>query len=520
MSAELILPAPIGLQSSWLDSPASRKVLRIGRRGGKSRFAMIAGIAGHGPGTDGNRKFPGILQGVDVVWVAQDYPNLTTVMWREEFEPRFRPLEPLAKLNAAEHTISLRGLGTLFLRPSSAIGGIRGIGKNLRGVIIDEAAHLDLESDLLDVVLPALLDNHGWLILMSTTNAAGDGNTLKRVPSYFNMICEQIRRGERGSEWAEFTGTAFDNPVIDDAGIHELIAEYPPESPSLKQEVYAELLVAGTGLMLPMCDEAVHIVERFKPPKHWRQFGAFDWGYNHPWAFGWFTIDEDGNIYLIDTVWGREDLPDAIAAKVEAHGVPASELRGIVAGLDIWQQKGRAVGFTGPTIADRLRRGHGWTLIEADTQRVMGFDTLRIYLSHEEPSEERPGGKPPRFRLMDTGLTPARGIAGSGNRRVFYQLASLQQDPKNIEDALKMDADAAGMGGDDGADMTRYGCQWVRLGMKSAPADKRPDVREVLDEMERAEHVDTTLEDRIAKRLKRKNLRGGGGNGRVPLRVT
>lgn len=519
MPAELILPAPIGLQTMWLESDASRKVLRIGRRGGKSRFDLVAAVAGHGPGEDGKRKFPGILQGGDVVWIAQDYPNLTTVIWREEIVPRFEPLKPFAKINSQEHWVSLKGLGTLYLRSAEAISGIRGIGKRLKGVIIDEAAHLDLEGALLDVVLPALLDNDGWLILSSTTNAGPDGNSLKRVPSYFNMICQEIRAGERGPEWAEFYGTAFDNPAISDVGINELIAEYAPGSPALEQEVHANLLVAGVGLALPMIDESVHIVDRFAPPKHWRQFGAFDWGYNHPWCFAWACIDEDGVVTVIDTVWGREDLPDEIAEKV-AKVVPIDDLRTIVAGPDIWHQKDRAIRKAptdpGITIEQRLRK-HGWVCTPADVRRVLGLDNLRTFLAHEKEDDIE---RPPRLVFMDTGIAPTRELEGSGNRRVLAQLASMQLDPKNLEDALKVDADATGRGGDDGYDTMRYGMMWVRLGMKSAPVKKRPTVREMMDEMERSEHIDTTLEDRIANRLKRRNLRGGGGNGRVPLRVS
>lgn len=519
MPAELTLPAPIGLQPAWIDSPASRKVLRVGRRGGKSRFDLVAAVAGHGPGEEGQRKFPGILQGGDVVWIAQDYPNLTTVIWREEIVPRFERL-PQAKINGQEHWVSLRGLGTLFLRSAEAISGIRGIGKNLKGVIIDEAAHLDLEKALLDVVLPALLDNDGWLILSSTTNAGPDGNVEKRVPSYFNVICEEIRRGERGPEWAEFSGTAYDNPAIDNSGIDELVNEYVPDSVPLKQEVYAELLTAGVGLALPMVDEKVHIVERFRVPEHWRQFGAFDWGYNHPWCFEWCCIDEDGQVTVIDTVWGREDLPEAIADKVEAAGVPASELRAIVAGTDIWHQKDRSIRQskqdTGITIEQRLRK-RGWTCVPADTRRVLGLDNLRAFLSHEVPTEERPGGKPPRLVLMDTGQKPTREVVGSGNRRVLHQLATRQLDEKNLEDAAKMDADTAGRGGDDGYDCTRYGMMWVRLGMKSAGVETRPSVEEMLKQAEKEEHIDASIEKRIAGRLSRKSRRGGGGNGKAPL---
>lgn len=447
MSDDLILPEPIGLQPEWLESPKSRKVCRIGRRGSKTRFALIAAIAGHGPGEDGKRMFPGIAEGVDVVWVAQDYPNLIRVVWQEELIPRMDHLSWCTLHKSAPYTATINGKGTLHLVSAEAINGIRGLGKKVGGVIIDEAAWLDLEAALQDVILAILLDNGGWLIIMSTTNAGPDGNTLKRLPSYFNIICAQIRAGERSDEWVEFYGTAFDNPVISDQAIRDLIAEYPADSPKLKQEVYAELLIAGVGLALPKLDRAHHIVPRYAIPSHWTQFGALDWGFNHPWVFGWYACDEDGGIVKVDTLWGREDLPDEIATTIRQSGAPISQPRFVIhAGHDIFTHKGRAIGFKGPTIAEKLRL-QGLKVIEASISRVLGLDNLRAYTDWADPNPEHPHGKAPRFTMMET----------AGNLRCLAQLQSMQIDPKDMEDALKIDADSAGRGGDDSYDETRYG---------------------------------------------------------------
>src|SRR5690348_4498174 len=145
----LVLPEPIGLQYDWLDADNSRKVGRVGRRGTKTRFAFLSAIHGHGPGWEqGEPKFPGILQGVDIFWFAVTYGNLTTVLWNEEIQPRFGPLEDagLCTLNKTDHDVRLHGLGALMLRSAEpdAIRSVRGVGKRLGGVIIDEAAWLAL----------------------------------------------------------------------------------------------------------------------------------------------------------------------------------------------------------------------------------------------------------------------------------------------------------------------------------------------------------------------------------------
>lgn len=410
--------------------------------------------------------FGGILDGKDVVWVAQDYPNLTTVMWREEFKPRFEHLSWCKVKGHPDYTIEVKGKGTLFLRSAEAIHGLRGFGKNLGGLVIDEAAWLDLEESMLDVILPALMDNEAWLILMSTTNAGPDGNQAKRVPSYFNVICEEIRAGKRSDDWVEFTGTAFDNPHLSRKAIDELIAEYPANSPKLKQEVFAELLVGGVGVALPELDKVKHFTEVFVVPSHWTHFGAFDWGYNHPWCFGWFVADEAGNVYLRDTIWGVKQQPKVIAATITAT-VPVKRLRTIHAGHDILAQV-KARGEDVPTLQQQFRK-LGIPMVAANISRVAGLTNFNLYLEWQACDVLDENGtvvstipeREPRLQLFNT----------PGNVRLFEQLARMQIDPKNIEDALKVDA-VSGAGGDDGYDMCRYGLASRPLKAGEAPKPK------------------------------------------------
>lgn len=444
---ELILPEPVGKQLEWLDSAALRKLLRVGRRGMKTRFAFIAALAGHGPGWDTSTpQHGGVLQGGDVVWLAQDYTNLTMVLWREEIVPRMGHL-PWVHLNASLHDVNIPGLGSLMLRSASreAIDSVRGVGKRLKGVIIDEAAWLDLRGALLDVILPALLDNNGWLIIMSTTNAGTDGGYddtgAPQIPSYFNMLCAEVDAGgKRSADWEQFTGTAFDNPTLDPAAIQALIAEYPPDSPKLDQEIYVKLLQTGAGVALPGLNAKTHMVPAFPVPEHWFQFAAFDWGFQHPWCVGHYASDVDGTVYKRETLLGRLDLPEAIDAKVRAGGLDPSRIT-VYAGPDIWQQRVRAGQFRGPTIAEALQ-ALGWRLVPADNARVLGLNNLRRY-TFVDPT--KPDARP-RFQWMDT----------PNNRLCLAQMAAMPLDPKNPEDVCKVDADHAGRGGDDTYDETRY----------------------------------------------------------------
>lgn len=200
---------------------------------------------------------------------------------------------------------------------------------------------------------------------------------------------------------------------------------------------------AGTGLALDELDEQQHFVPKFDPPSHWTHFGAFDWGYGHPWSFGWYCVDEDGMVFKVDTVRGWRQKPWEIAARI-AHRVPVDQLRYIVAGHDCWA-KLQARGEDTPSIAEQFQR-EGILLSKANQDRVNGLNNLRYYTAWRGLGDEGRDGTP-ALRWMDT----------PGNRRSFGMLQEITVDPDDVEDALKVDANPeTGEGGDDDYDETRY----------------------------------------------------------------
>lgn len=58
---------------------------------------------------------------------------------------------------------------------------------------------------------------------------------------------------------------------------------------------------------------------------------------------------------------------------------------------------------------------------------------------------------------------------------------------------------------------------WVRPRQRRPKTNTRPTIREMLEEAERAEHIDTSIERHIANRRRRRNMRGGGSPGRASL---
>jgi hypothetical protein len=288
---------------------------------------------GHGAG-------PGIADGGTVVWIAPDYPQAMTI-WREEVQPRFRGVEGV-RVNEAEHSVTLPNGGALLVRSAESIDGVRGMGKELVGVVGDEAAHLDLEYALRNVLRPALLDNQGWLLLVSTPVAG----------SYFNALCTEVMAGGRGPDWAHWHGTPHDNPLLSPAAIAQLIAEYPPDSPQLHQEVFAELIEGGAGLAFPEWRTALH-VQRHEPPGHAEWWGGIDWGYTAPGAFVLLAADGEHVTARWDTTW-REQTPYDVGFMLAERcrewplHVPAY----IAGDPSMW-----SVSDGGPSLAEEVQRG-------------------------------------------------------------------------------------------------------------------------------------------------------------------
>lgn len=315
------IKGPLSHQLACYISAALRKILQCGRRWGKTRIAFCMAIVGHGP--QGNWELTigrdeaertiqwegplhrGCAQGWDVYWIARDYKQ-AGILWREEVVPVFKPLGGGVTVNESDRRIDFHGQGSFYIRSAENINSVRGSGQKLAGVIVDEAAFLNLEEAMKDVLLPALLDNHGWLVLMSTTNAGQDGwedlEEGKRSPSYFNILCERFDAGELGPEYAKWHGTAYDNPALSPSAIDALIKEYTGDrdvgdlseydDPALQQEVFARLLTAGAGVAFPEFRQDVHL-RRYQPEQDGRFRWAVggDWGYAKP---GWLGLIATG----------------------------------------------------------------------------------------------------------------------------------------------------------------------------------------------------------------------------------
>jgi hypothetical protein len=250
--------------------------------------------------------------------------------------------------------------------------------------------------------------------------------------------------GTIAAPYAFIPALSTDNPAIP-AQTREAWKAMPEQE--YKRFVEGDWTVLS-GRYYDNVDPRVHLIPRSALPKQlpswWGYWGAFDWGYAHWAVFGAFAQDSDGTDYLLDSLWMRRQQDTEYAATIRAT-MPAPCLDVVYAGHDCWA-RATARGASGVTTTDVFAE-QGIYLRQADIDLVNGGRALRRRLDAKRDPETGKVTKAPKLYVIDT----------PGNRRVLSQLAEIMPDENNVEKPAKVNADSEGRGGDDGADMLRYG---------------------------------------------------------------
>lgn len=53
-----------------------------------------------------------------------------------------------------------------------------------------------------------------------------------------------------------------------------------------------------------------HVIEPFDPPRSWKRYRSYDWGYGKPFSCGWWAIDHEGRYYRILELYGCTETPN------------------------------------------------------------------------------------------------------------------------------------------------------------------------------------------------------------------
>lgn len=271
---------------------------------------------------------------------------------------------------------------------------------------------------------------------MLTGNPGGIGHGwLKRI-----FVDKRYNERELASDYEFIQATVDDNPALmlnDPAYVRRL--ELEPNEALRKAYRYGDWNIFA-GQFFQEISKDVHFIKAFKIPPHWNRFGAYDYGYNHPAAFGWFANDEDGNTYLYRE-FVRAGLRVDQFAKYLNGFTDTSALYPVVAGHDCWTQRSTLRDDKQPpTVAEQFLT-HGIQISRAVVDRMQGAAQMRDYLAHRDTPTNKP-----RFYIFDT--CPI----------TFDTISRMIHDPDRPEDVLKVDAtEGDANSGDDAYDMVRYG---------------------------------------------------------------
>jgi phage terminase large subunit len=286
-----------------------------------------------------------------------------------------------------------------------------------------------------------------------TANPGGTGHKwLKRL-----FIERRYNERERAQDYTFIQALVDDNAALVDSDPDYVARlESEPNETLRKAYRYGSWDIFA-GQYFNEISRNVHFIDLFPIPRHWNRFGAYDYGFNHPAAFGWFAVNEDGQVFLYREMVQAGLRVDEFCERLNFYP-DTQALSYIDAGWDCWAKKGTLNAGSSPTITEEFQK-HGILLRKAKIDRVQGAVQLRNYLACR-------GRKPRLFIMKNCPIT-------------FDCLTRMEHDPNHVEDVLKVDAiEGDPMTGDDAYDMIRYGMMSRPLLSDPPPFKGKPGTKE------------------------------------------
>ncbi len=231
-AVDVWLYKPHGKQSDFIDSPAKRKVIRAGRRGGKTVGVSIYAVQKF---LEGKRVLYGAptQEQVDRFWYC------VTEMLRPALE------EKVYYKNETKHIIELSGYEQR-IRAKTCWNA-----DTLRGDFADELI-LDefqlMNEDTWEIVgAPMLLDNNGNAIFIYTPPSLQSRSVTKaNDPQHAAKLFKKASADTSG-RWATFHFSTYDNPYIEKEAIDDLASDM--SSISYRMEIMAEDIDEAPGAL-------------------------------------------------------------------------------------------------------------------------------------------------------------------------------------------------------------------------------------------------------------------------------
>lgn len=373
------LRQPHPRQAEFINSPAKRKIIRAGRRSGKT-----VGVA-----IDAVKRF---LDGRRVLYAAPTSEQ-TDRFWFEVCRSLAEPVTAgVYKLNQTERVIERTGTQNR-IRAKTAWSPDTLRGDYADRLILDEWQLMD--EDTWEVVgAPMLVDNNGDAVFIYTPPSLRSAGVSKAHDPRHAAKMYKAALADTSGRWAAFHFTTHNNPYISQAGLAEIMSDM--SRASYRQEILAEDDEAAAGdLVYGAFNESLCKVKRFDIPATWPVYSGHDFGSANPAALFLARVKlplppgAPAHLRYGDLVAFREYLPGA--GKSTAINVDA--FREVVKGRTVAASAG------GSHQEDETRQGygaHGWHIQEPpivglrpqidrvtaimEANRLFVFDDLLSYI--------------------------------------------------------------------------------------------------------------------------------------------
>jgi hypothetical protein len=329
-----MLYTPHAKQLEVHKSPARYKVLNWGRRTGKSTLAVNYTV------WEGLKKYEQMVKDGQTITsplnyfiVAPTYRQAKSIYWNDIIKARI-PREIVADYNEAELTLTIPHHNTdsgepilssqaealpaitIQLKGSDNEDSLRGV--RLGGVVLDEYAFM--KPVVWDkIIRPALSDERGWALFISTPNGFNHFYELCEYAQGFEKDTKGnwVKIGER-KNWYYSKATIYDNPHIEREEIEEIKEdEYSkdPDGTTWHQEYLAEFKQMA-GLVFKDFDRTKHLIPQDKIPSEGTRMIGIDFGFESPFAAVFVLIDYDNNWYIYDLIYERRLVTDQAIARL------------------------------------------------------------------------------------------------------------------------------------------------------------------------------------------------------------
>jgi hypothetical protein len=232
LTTNVTIPTPHKKQAQFIDSPAKRKIIRAGRRGGKTVGMAILAI----------EKF---LDGRRILYAAPTQDQIER-FWFEITNALAEPIQAnVYYKNETRHIVEVPGTENR-IRAKTAWNADSLRGDYADVLILDEYQLMD-ETAWSEVGAPMLLDNNGDAVFIFTPPSLHSRSTSKaRDPQHAAKLFKKAQADKSG-RWEVFHFTSWENPHISKQALEDIAKDMT--ALAIRQEIMAEDIDQAPGAL-------------------------------------------------------------------------------------------------------------------------------------------------------------------------------------------------------------------------------------------------------------------------------